>query len=66
MAGYRAERIDPARRQVCWAHLQRDFRAHAEGIRSRVDDPLFGELVRNGVVDALDLAVDELDGFTKA
>jgi transposase len=22
-----------ARRQVCWAHLQRDFQAHAEGIR---------------------------------
>jgi transposase len=22
-----------ARRQICWAHLQRDFRAHAEGIR---------------------------------
>jgi transposase len=22
-----------ARRQICWAHLQRDFQAHAEGIR---------------------------------
>jgi len=26
------DQLDPARRQVCWAHLLRDFRAHAEGI----------------------------------
>ena len=24
--------LDPARRQVCWAHLLRDFRRHAEGL----------------------------------
>jgi transposase len=24
--------LDPARRQVCWAHLLRDFTAHSEGI----------------------------------
>jgi transposase len=28
------------RRQICWAHLQRDFRAHAEGIAAEKD---FGE-----------------------
>jgi transposase len=26
------DQLDPARRQVCWAHLLRDFRLHAEGI----------------------------------
>jgi transposase len=26
------DRLDPARRQVCWAHLLRDFRRHAEGL----------------------------------
>jgi transposase len=25
------EQLDPARRQVCWSHLARDFRRHAEG-----------------------------------
>ena len=29
-----------ARRQVCWAHLQRDFKAHAEGLAS---EKAFGE-----------------------
>jgi transposase len=24
--------LDPARRQVCWSHLQRDFRRHADGL----------------------------------
>jgi transposase len=26
------DRLDPARRQVCWAHLLRDFRRHSEGL----------------------------------
>ena len=30
-----------ARRQICWAHLRRDFTAHAEGL---ADEKLFGEL----------------------
>jgi transposase len=29
-AGY--EHLDPERRQVCWSHLQRDFRRHSEGL----------------------------------
>lgn len=37
--------------------------ANVEGILSRADDPLFGEMVRNGVVDALERAAEELDGF---
>lgn len=32
--------LDPARRQVCWAHLLRDFRRHAEGLG---DQQRFGE-----------------------
>ena len=27
--------LDPNRRQVCWSHLQRDFRRHADGLASR-------------------------------
>ncbi|RAS63780.1 phosphotransferase family enzyme [Lentzea atacamensis] len=38
--------------------------AQAEGIRGLTDDPVFAEMVRNGVVDSLDRAVEELDGFT--
>jgi transposase len=26
------DQLDPVRRQVCWAHLLRDFRRHAEGL----------------------------------
>jgi hypothetical protein len=37
--------------------------ANVEGILSRADDPLFGEMARNGVVDALEHAAEELDGF---
>jgi transposase len=32
--------LDPARRQVCWSHLQRDFRRHADGLG---DQKPFGE-----------------------
>ncbi len=32
--------LDPARRQVCWAHLLRDFRRHSEGL---AEQGRFGE-----------------------
>ena len=32
--------LDPARRQVCWSHLQRDFRRHADGLG---EQKTFGE-----------------------
>jgi len=32
--------LDPTRRQVCWAHLARDFTAHAEGLGAQKE---FGE-----------------------
>ena len=34
------EHLDPERCQVCWSHLQRDFRRHSEGL---ADQKTFGE-----------------------
>jgi transposase len=34
------EHLDPERRQVCWSHLQRDFRRHADGL---AEQKTFGE-----------------------
>ncbi len=31
---------DPTHRQVCWSHLQRDFRRHADGL---AEQKTFGE-----------------------
>ena len=36
--GYR--HLDPQRRQVCWSHIQRDFRRHSEGL---AEQKTFGE-----------------------
>jgi transposase len=45
------EHLDPNHRQVCWSHLQRDFRRHSEGLSEQKD---FGEqgLVLTGRVFA--------------
>jgi transposase len=34
------EHLDPDRRQVCWSHIQRDFRRHSEGLAEQKN---FGE-----------------------
>ncbi|MGN6169760.1 MAG: IS66 family transposase [Solirubrobacteraceae bacterium] len=34
------EHLDPDRRQVCWSHIQRDFRRHSEGLS---EQKTFGE-----------------------
>jgi transposase len=34
------EHLDPEQRQVCWSHLQRDFRRHSEGL---ADQKSFGD-----------------------
>jgi transposase len=34
------EHLDPERRQVCWAHIDRDFRRHSEGLS---EQKIFGE-----------------------
>src|SRR5919198_2331875 len=46
------DHLDPARRQLCWSHLQRDFRFHAEGLTHQRE---FGEAclrVAEGVFEA--------------
>jgi transposase len=45
------EHLDPRRRQVCWSHLQRDFRRHSEGL---AEQKTFGEqgLALTGLVFA--------------
>ena len=34
------EHLDPERRQVCWSHIRRDFRRHADGL---AEQKTFGE-----------------------
>jgi hypothetical protein len=34
------EHLDPHQRQVCWSHIQRDFRRHSEGLG---EQKTFGE-----------------------
>jgi len=34
------EHLDPDRRQVCWSHIERDFRRHSEGL---AEQKTFGE-----------------------
>jgi transposase len=34
------EHLDPERRQVCWSHIERDFRRHSEGL---AEQKTFGE-----------------------
>jgi transposase len=34
------EHLDPGQRQVCWSHIQRDFRRHSEGV---AEQKIFGE-----------------------
>jgi transposase len=34
------EHLDPDQRQVCWSHIQRDFRRHSEGL---AEQKIFGE-----------------------
>ena len=34
------EHLDPHQRQVCWSHIQRDFRRHSEGL---AEQKTFGE-----------------------
>jgi transposase len=47
------DQLDPARRQLCWSHLQRDFRFHAESPLAHQRE--FGEAcleIANGVFSA--------------
>jgi transposase len=44
--------LDPARRQVCWAHLLRDFTAHSEGMGEQRDFGCAGLVIANTLFKA--------------
>jgi len=49
-AGY--DYLDPTRRQICWAHLLRDFTAHSEGMGEQEDFGNAGLLVAHDLFKA--------------
>jgi transposase len=44
--------LDPARRQLCWAHLLRDFTAHSEGMGEQHELGSAGLLITNSLFKA--------------
>jgi transposase len=44
--------LDPTRRQLCWAHLLRDFTAHSEGMSEQHDFGSAGLAIANDLFDA--------------
>jgi transposase len=44
--------LDPARRQVCWAHLLRDFTAHSEGMGEQHEFGSAGLMITNSLFKA--------------
>ena len=44
--------LDPSRRQVCWAHLLRDFTAHSEGMGEQHDFGCAGLVITNNLFNA--------------
>jgi len=44
--------LDPSRRQLCWAHLLRDFTAHSEGMGEQEDFGNAGLVVARDLFDA--------------
>jgi transposase len=44
--------LDPTRRQICWAHLLRDFTAHSEGMGAQEDFGNAGLAVAHDLFDA--------------
>jgi transposase len=49
-AGY--DYLDPTRRQICWAHLLRDFTAHSEGMSEQEDFGSAGLVVAHDLFEA--------------
>ena len=49
-AGY--DYLDPTRRQLCWAHLLRDFTAHSEGMSEQEEFGNAGLVVAHDLFDA--------------
>jgi transposase len=46
--------LDPEQRQLCWAHLVRDFTAHSEGLRAQKQFGEAGLALARGVFEAWD------------
>ena len=44
--------LDPSRRQLCWAHLLRDFTAHSEGMSEQHDFGCAGLVIANDLFEA--------------
>jgi transposase len=44
--------LDPTRRQLCWAHLRRDFTAHSEGMGEQEEFGNAGLVVAHNLFDA--------------
>jgi transposase len=44
--------LDPTRRQLCWAHLQRDFTAHSEGMGEQEDFGCAGLVIAHDLFKA--------------
>jgi transposase len=44
--------LDPSRRQLCWAHLLRDFTAHSEGLSEQHDFGCAGLLIAHDLFNA--------------
>jgi transposase len=55
------DRLDPARRQVCWAHLLRDFRRHSEGLAHQQRFGQAGLEICRGLFGAWDRFTDHGD-----
>ena len=46
--------LDPSQRQLCWAHLLRDFTAHSEGLSEQRDFGCQGLAIAHNLFDAWD------------
>ena len=44
--------LDPNQRQLCWAHLLRDFTAHSEGMSEQHDFGCAGLVIAHNLFDA--------------
>jgi transposase len=53
--------LDPQQRQLCWAHLLRDFTAHSEGMAEQHDFGCAGLVIAHGLFAAWDAFQQDAD-----
>jgi transposase len=53
--------LDPTRRQLCWAHLLRDFTAHSEGMAEQQDFGHAGLVIAHDLFKAWDIYQQDTD-----